>query len=325
MTRSPDSLVPSDSGQPEPEKRDDKASTCWQGGEANSRAATEVNAISASSYPPAIKPIQLDLFPGRTCPLEVKPATVRSTAKIHPDRRDGVEGGGTQRQRISTTGETLFGPAEATPSGREAYKGETRKRSNDAEQGVGGGHSTGEPRENRGEGRAATSINRPKLGKAAGLPPQGKASPRPNRAKRKAPARLDNARKLQRTLYRVAKQQPERRFTLLYDKVCRQDILQEAWQRVKSNKGAAGVDQVDIDAIREFGEDRFLNELEQELRSRKYRTALVRRVHIPKPGQPGKTRPLGIPTVKDRVVQMAVKLVIEPLFEADFMPCSFGF
>jgi group II intron reverse transcriptase/maturase len=123
----------------------------------------------------------------------------------------------------------------------------------------------------------------------------------------------------------VAKQQPERRFTLLYDKVCRRDILQEAWQRVKSNQGAAGVDQVDIDAIRDYGEERFLNELEQELRSRQYRAALVRRVHIPKPGQPGKTRPLGIPTVKDRVVQMAVKLVIEPLFEAGFLPCSFGF
>src|SRR5207302_2495561 len=143
--------------------------------------------------------------------------------------------------------------------------------------------------------------------------------------KRKAPARLDHARKLQRTLYRVAKQQPERRFTLLYDKVCRRDILQEAWRRVKSNKGAAGVDQVDIDSIRDYGEELFLNELEQELRSRQYRVALVRRVHMQKPGQPGKTRPLGIPTVKDRVVQMAVKLVIEPLFEADFMPCSFGF
>jgi group II intron reverse transcriptase/maturase len=123
----------------------------------------------------------------------------------------------------------------------------------------------------------------------------------------------------------VAKQQPERRFTLLYDKVCRQDILQEAWQRVKSNKGAAGVDQVDIDAIRDSGEERFLREVEQELRSRSYRSSLVRRVHIPKSGQPGKTRPLGIPTVKDRVVQLAVKIVIEPLFEADFMPCSFGF
>src|SRR5215469_6351389 len=325
MTRSPDSLVPSASGQPDPEKRDDKALNCWQEGEANLRAATEVNAVTASSYPPAITPIQLELLPGRVCPLKAKPATDRNAARVSPVRRDGVEGGGTQTQRISTTGETLFGPAEATPSGREAYKGETRKRSNNAEQGVGGGHSTGEPRENRGEGRTATSIIRPMLGKAAGLPPQGKPPPRPNRAKRRAPARLDNARKLQRTLYRVAKQQPERRFTLLYDKVCRQDILREAWHQVKFNKGAAGVDQIDIDAIREYGEEGFLREVEQELRSRCYRSSLVRRVHIPKPGQPGKTRPLGIPTVKDRVVQMAVKLVIEPLFEADFMPCSFGF
>ena len=138
----------------------------------------------------------------------------RDKARVNPIYRGGVEGGGTQRQRISTTGETLFGPTEATPTGREAYKGGTRKRSNEAGQGVGGGHSTGEPRENRGEGRAAISINRPTLGKAAGLPPQGKASPRPRQAKAKMPARLEPARKLQRTLYRVAKQQPERRFTL---------------------------------------------------------------------------------------------------------------
>jgi RNA-directed DNA polymerase len=325
MTRSPDSLIPSDSGQPELETRDDKALTCWQEGEANSRAATEVNAVTASSYPPAITPIQLDLFPGRACPLEAKPATDRNVARVNPVRRGGVEGGGTQRQHINTTGETLVGPAGATPTGREAYKGDPRKRRNDAEQGVGGGHTTSEPRENRGEGRAVTSIVRPMLGKAAGLLPQGKAQPRPNRAKRQALARFDNARKLQRALYRAAKQQPERRFTLLYDKVCRQDILQEAWQRVKSNKGAAGVDEVDIDEVREYGEARFLKEIEQELRDASYRASLVRRVYIDKLGQPGKTRPLGIPTVKDRVVQMAVKLVIEPLFEADFAPCSFGF
>jgi RNA-directed DNA polymerase len=325
MTRSPDSLVPSPSGQLEGEKRDDKALTCRREGEANLRAATEVNAVTASSYPPAITPTQLDLFPGRACPLEAKPVMDRNAARVNPVRRGGVEGGGTQRQRISTTGETLFGPAEAAPSGREAYKGETRKRRIDAEQGVGGGRSTGEPRENRGEGRAATSITRSTLGKAAGMPPRGKAQPRPNQAKRKAPARLDNARKLQRTLYRVAKQQPERRFTLLYDKVCRQDILQEAWRRVKSNNGAAGVDKVDIEEIREYGEARFLGEIEQALRGGSYRVSMVRRVHIPKAGQPGKTRPLGIPTVKDRVIQMAVKLVIEPLFEADFVPCSFGF
>src|SRR5436190_9032506 len=158
MTRSSDSLVPSASGQPDPEKRDDKALTSWQEGEANLRAATEVNAVSASLYPPAITPILLELFPGRACPLEAKPATDRNAARVNPDRRDGVEGGGTQRQRISTTGETLFGPAEATPSGREAYKGDPRKRSNDAAQGVGGGHSTGERRENRGEGPPLPSF-----------------------------------------------------------------------------------------------------------------------------------------------------------------------
>ncbi len=325
MTRSPDSLIPFDAGQPASKKRDDKAFQCRQEGEANLRAATEVNAISASSTLPAITPIQLDLFPGRACGLMAKPDTICSTARDSANCRDGVQGGSTQRQIIKLTGETLFGPAEATPAGREAYKGRTRKRGNEAGQGVGGGHSTDEARENRVEGRAATFIKRTKQGKAAGLRPQGNAQPRTRQARREAPVRLDKARKLQRTLYRVAKQQPERRFTLLYDKVCRQDILQAAWQRVKSNQGAAGVDQVDMNAIRDYGEDRFLNELEQELRSRRYRVALVRRVHIPKPGQPGKTRPLGIPTVKDRVVQMAVKLVIEPLFEADFLPCSFGF
>ncbi len=159
---------------------------------------------------------------------------------MEPNRRDGVSGGSTQRQTIELTGETLFGPAEETSCGREAYKGRTRKRGNEAGQGVGGGRSTDELRENRREGRAATFIKRTKQGKAAGLPPQGKAQPRTRQARRKAPARLDHARKLQRTLYRVAKQQPERRFTLLYDKVWRQDILREAWQRVRSNKKGGG-------------------------------------------------------------------------------------
>jgi len=257
--------------------------------------------------------------------LEAKPAMVRKTAREYPDHRDGVQGGGTQRKRIRFTGETLFGPSEATPHGREAYKGRTRKRGNEAGQGVGGGRSTDEARDNRVEGRAATFIERSKQGKAAGLPPRGKAPSRSRRAKAKMPARLEPARKLQRALCRVAKQQPERRFTLLYDKVCRRDILLEAWKRVKSNGGAAGVDKQSIEDVREYGEEQFLSELEQELRQGRYRAAMVRRVHIPKPGQPGKTRPLGIPTVKDRVVQMAVKLVIEPLFEADFQPCSFGF
>src|ERR1700732_3638141 len=109
MTRSPDGLVPSASGQPDAEKRHEKALTCRKGAEANLRAAPQVNAVSASSYPPAITPIQLDLFPGRACPLEAKPATDRSTARSYPARRDGVEDGGTQRQHIQLTGEALFG------------------------------------------------------------------------------------------------------------------------------------------------------------------------------------------------------------------------
>jgi hypothetical protein len=107
MTRSPDSLIPFDAGQPEPKKRDDKAFKCRQEGEANLRAATQVNAVTASSTPPAITPIQLDLFPGRACPLKAKPATTRNTARMDPSSRDGVPGGGTRRQTIELTGETL--------------------------------------------------------------------------------------------------------------------------------------------------------------------------------------------------------------------------
>gem|GEM_PF-70222 len=251
----------------------------------------------------------------------------RGKARYSPARRDGVQGGGTRRQNTKITGETLFGPTEegvqlTLPSfGREAHKGTNRKRRNEAGQGVGGGHSTGEPRDNRGEGRAATSTTRPKQGKAAGLPPQGKVQPRSKSASR----RMESARKLQRTLYRAAKAQPTRRFTLLYDKVCRRDVLEEAWKRVKANGGAAGVDKIDVESVKEYGEELFLDELQRELQTETYRVSHVRRVHIPKPGQPGRTRPLGIPTLKDRTIQMAAKLVIEPLFEADFLPCSFGF
>src|ERR1700740_394732 len=93
MTRSPDSPVPSDSGQPEPEKRDDKALICCAEGKENLRAETEVNVDTASSDPPAITPIQLEFFPGRACPLEAKPAMDRTTARENPARRDGVQGG----------------------------------------------------------------------------------------------------------------------------------------------------------------------------------------------------------------------------------------
>src|ERR1700690_1610060 len=106
MTRSPDSLIPFDAGQPAPGKRDDEAFNCRQEGEANLRAATQVNVVSASLIPPAIKPIQLELIPGGACPLEAKSATIRSAARMEPSRRGGVEDSSTQRELIQLTGET---------------------------------------------------------------------------------------------------------------------------------------------------------------------------------------------------------------------------
>ena len=328
MDRSPDSLIPPAEGQPSTGKRDDKALICRQEGEANSRAATQVNAVSASSTSPTSRPTQLELFPGRARPPTAKPATGHGTTINSVACRDGVEGGGTRRKQARITGETLFGPPAETSlslSGRKAHKGTTRKCGSEAEQGGGGGRSTEELRDKRREGRAATSIVRPKQGKAAGLPPKGKAPSRRSPRRPQRPARMDNARKLQRTLYRVAKKQPQRRFNLLYDKVCRPDILLEAWRRVKSNRGAAGVDGEGMEEVDRYGPERFLAELRESLMAGTYRVQPVRRVHIPKPGQPGRTRPLGIPVVRDRVVQMAVKMVIEPLFETDFLPCSYGF
>jgi len=120
---------------------------------------------------------------------------------------------------------------------------------------------------------------------------------------------------LQTALHVKAKGSPGYRFYALYDKVYRRDILVFAYHCCKSNKGAAGVDGQGFENIEEYGLDRWLGKLTQELKSRTYQPAAVRRVHIPKPD--GKTRPLGIPTVKDRVVQMAAVIVLEGIFEAD--------
>lgn len=134
----------------------------------------------------------------------------------------------------------------------------------------------------------------------------------------------DSVRELQVKLYLAAKRSPGRRFHALWDRIHRRDVLERAWQRVRENRGVAGVDRTTIAQIEEQGVDRFLAELAVELREQRYRPRPVRRVQIPKPGRT-ETRPLGIPAVKDRVVQSAAKLVLEPIFEADFRDCSFGF
>jgi len=135
---------------------------------------------------------------------------------------------------------------------------------------------------------------------------------------------LDAVRALQHALYRAAKADPGRRFHALYDKVHRRDVLERAWGQVRRNRGAPGIDQTTIAEVEEYGVDRLLGEVETDLRAGSYRPLPARRVLIPKPG--GKEqRPLSIPSVRDRVVQSAVKIVLEPVFEADFLPCSFGF
>ena len=135
----------------------------------------------------------------------------------------------------------------------------------------------------------------------------------------------DNIRELQRKLYRKAKQEKEYRFYLLYDKLYRPDILNHAYRLVKANKGAPGIDGETFDSIeeREGGAEKYLEEIAGALKRKDYKPQAVRRVYIPKPA--GGKRPLGIPVIRDRVVQMAVKIVIEPIFEADFQDNSYGF
>ena len=133
----------------------------------------------------------------------------------------------------------------------------------------------------------------------------------------------DKVRQLQRRLWSAAKRQPGRRFHALYDRLFRDDVLREAWKRVRKNRGGAGVDGETLSAVEQYGVERMLKELGDVLRAGSYRPPAVRRSYIPKAD--GKKRPLGIPTVRDRVVQMAAKLVLEPIFEADFRPSSYGF
>jgi RNA-directed DNA polymerase len=129
---------------------------------------------------------------------------------------------------------------------------------------------------------------------------------------------------LQHALYRAAKADPTRRFHALFDKVYRSDVLERAWEGVRRNRGAAGIDRITLADVEGYGIDRLLGELAADLKERRYRPLPARRVFIPKPGS-SEQRPLSIPTVRDRIVQAAVRIVLEPIFEADMLDCSFGF
>lgn len=134
---------------------------------------------------------------------------------------------------------------------------------------------------------------------------------------------VTGVRKLQRQLWAAAKQSGDRRFHALFDRACRVDVLHEAWERVRRNRGAAGVDRITLADIEEYGVGLMLSELRADLLEGRYRPQPARRVFIPKAD--GGRRPLGIPTVRDRVAQQAVRMVLEPIFEADFLPSSHGF
>ncbi len=134
---------------------------------------------------------------------------------------------------------------------------------------------------------------------------------------------LEKSREFQRKLYLAAKRNRNRRFHAIYDRIFRPDILRQAWEEVRRNGGSAGEDGVTIEEVEREGVEQFLGQIEQDLKAGTYRPTPVLRVYIPKAD--GRQRPLGIPTVRDRVAQQACKLVIEPIFEANFRDNSYGF
>ena len=161
-------------------------------------------------------------------------------------------------------------------------------------------------------GRAAASFTRHAQGRAGECHTVARTT------------KQDSVRELQRTLYRAAKADPGRRFHALYDKVYRRDVVERAWELVRANKGAAGIDKQTIADVEEYGVSKLLDQLAADLREGRWRPLPARRVFIPKPGRE-ELRPLSIPAVRDRIVQAAARIVVEPIFEADMLECSFGF
>lgn len=209
-------------------------------------------------------------------------------------------------RKMRNTGDPSRRPGQAETRG-DRLEAESRG----SRKGVRGAGSTDEGGEHKPpEGSGPASVTVAVEGKREGMPTTAK-HPR------------EKVRKLQRGLWVSAKRSKTRRFHALYGQIHRSDVLWEAWRRVRGNRGACGVDGQTLKAIEGQGVGKFLKAIQAALKAGEYRPSLVRRRYIPK--SDGKQRPLGIPTVRDRVVQMAAKMVVEPVFEADFLPCSYGF
>jgi RNA-directed DNA polymerase len=232
---------------------------------------------------------------------------VRSAARVQGEARNTGDPSPrpTSGQRASTR-PTAKATAVQRKSEGIVVPGRTAPQNAVGGKGPWGGHDDGNRKH---KGMVATGE--------AGVP----VSSQPNSPGRRKS--VDDVERLQRRLGAAAKRSAGRRFHALYDRISRRDVLGEAWKRVKRNRGAAGVDAETIASIRALGEESFLNDLSKTLRAGRYRPQAVRRYWIPKAN--GGRRPLGIPTVRDRVVQAAAKLVLEPIFEVDFQDCSHGF
>ena len=224
---------------------------------------------------------------------------VKGAARVHGAERNtrGPSAQPSSRQRGSYKATAKASAAQRESEGTEVVRRPATNNAGGAKGPCGGN-----------VGRASTREGR--TGSTGSNHPEGRKS-------------LDKVRQLQRRLWSVAKRQPGRRFHAQMDRIYRGDVLWEAWRRVKKNRGAAGVDAMTLAAVEHLGVEGFLEDLGAQLHAGTYRPSAVRRRYLPKAD--GRQRPLGIPTVRDRVAQMAVTLVLEPIFEADFHPCSYGF
>ncbi len=251
--------------------------------------------------------------------------TAKATSVSRVPKRDAGSGGVGEAARVHGEVRNSRGPS-AQPSSRRgcSYKAKPKSKPVQREsegtivlETVESSAGTNAVQQNAAGGKGPCGSHAVEAGKREGM--AGKSGPNDPGGRRPR----EKVRQLQRKLWVAAKRAPGRRFHALYDHIWRRDVLQEAWNRVKRNRGVAGVDRQSLRDVEQYGVERFLEELGTALQAGKYRPQVVQRRYIPKAD--GRKRPLGIPTVRDRVAQMAAKLMLEPVFEADFLPCSYGF